>query len=140
LAGAFGLNNNGNTERKTGRMKKIKFAWVGISILYAALAGSATSYAGMMGGMHHGSNGHHGGYDDHHGDGYDDHHGDGAVHGGGYDDHHSGYADDPEPGWGRGGDNRPRDEHFGDTGAGHSHGSDSAPAPPADSGLPRQGP
>lgn len=129
-------------------MNKIKFTLVGISILFASLALSATSYAGMMGGMmggmHDGSNGHHGGNDGydgyHHSGGYGDHHGDAAVHGGGTDDHHGRYAGDQESGWGRGRDNRPRDEHYGDTGAGHRHGSGNAPAPPADSGQPRQGP
>jgi hypothetical protein len=125
-------------------MKKIKFALVGISILYASFAWSATSYAGMMGGMHDGSNGHHGGYDGydgHHGGGYDNHHGDGSVHGGGYDDRHGGYADDPGPGWGRGRDNRSRDEHFGDAGANHGPDRDDAiDDAPADRGQRHQGP
>lgn len=94
-------------------MKSIKSALVGIIILSACLAWSATSYAGMMGGGHHGPNMHHDGYDAHHGEGsYGGHHGDGAHHGSGYDGHHGGSNDDHEPGWDHGHGNRSMDDHF----------------------------
>lgn len=103
-------------------MKKIKFSLVGISILFASLAWSATSYACMMGGMHHGPNGHHGGYE-------------------GYDDHHGGNEHDPGPGRGVGDDSRSMDEHHDDAGAGHGpdHG-DAFDDAPAGSGQRHQAP
>lgn len=125
MAGSIGFHDNENKERKNLGMKNIKFTLVGLSIFFASLALSAPSYAGMIGGMMGGSNGHHGGYggyDHHHGAGYDNHHGNGAHHGGEYDNHHGAFSDDSGSGWGRGSDNRPRDRHFGDAGAGHDGG------------------